>query len=267
MPLPISGNASRSSFLDRLKRKLGTSAAPIEESRKNSQTEYPASESNNPHSESNSVGPPDSNRASRKNAQIEYPAAESNDTHSEYVLWEKTQSVEGGLTPYIKYNAKGQMQATGLFDPSKHPGLTRDLDGLQPAIRYFTGQGLELVAFALSILRGEPIRRIDSWGEPRTEYPDLEDRFEALKWLTTRGYGKEPIIVQQQESSHAVAFDLSKLSTEELETYLALSSRAAARPLEIEVEGETVRDLPELDSYGDSEPKELREGHAEPDSH
>lgn len=57
--------------------------------------------------------------------------------------------------------------------------------GLTQRARKATKDGAELVAFMLSVLRGE---LVDKEGNP--EPVKLENRIEAAKWLADRGWGK-----------------------------------------------------------------------------
>jgi hypothetical protein len=75
-----------------------------------------------------------------------------------------------------------------------------------------TGDGLELIEFALSVLRGEAIGRTGK-GESEVETPSIRDRIEAMKWLADRGWGKavETVEIHDETEAQPTAADVEAL--------------------------------------------------------
>jgi hypothetical protein len=86
-----------------------------------------------------------------------------------------------------------QRDHRGRFAPGHRPhprgGRPKGFAGMARQIAEETGDGAELVAFALGVLRDEDAS------------PDR--RFEALRWLSDRGWGKPAAIVDVSVSTPA----------------------------------------------------------------
>jgi hypothetical protein len=57
-------------------------------------------------------------------------------------------------------------------------------------IRHSTAEGEDLVAFALSVLRGKETTTVVSGGVPVICEAGISDRLRAMEWLADRGWGK-----------------------------------------------------------------------------
>lgn len=104
----------------------------------------------------------------------------------------------------------------------KPPGFA----GLAAKIRKETDGGAELVAFALQVFRGQPL------GEDMRN-PTLQQRIDAMIWLTDRGFGKAvtPIDLTTTDGNlPALPFDPARLSMTTLEELVA----ATAPPIDVE---------------------------------
>lgn len=74
-------------------------------------------------------------------------------------------------------------------------------------VRSHTNNGLELLEFALAVFRGQAT-------EAMPEKPDLAMRWEAMKWLADRGFGKaveQVAIVEEPEAASATALPVESL--------------------------------------------------------
>lgn len=90
-------------------------------------------------------------------------------------------------------------------------GRPKGFKGLAAMIQKETGDGKELIEFALRIFRGLP-------DEKTKVAPSLQMRWDAMCFLVDRGYGKAvtPIDLTVGEGSHLEDLDMKRLSTEEL---------------------------------------------------
>lgn len=83
-------------------------------------------------------------------------------------------------------------------------GRPKGFKGLAAAIREQTSDGKDLVDFALKIFRGQP-------DEKTKIAPNLQMRWDAMVWLTDRGFGRAvtPIDLNVGEDSHMADLDMS----------------------------------------------------------
>jgi hypothetical protein len=94
-------------------------------------------------------------------------------------------------------------------------------------IRRESGDGLELVRFFFSVLRGESFTLADSG---RRQRPTLDQRLEAAAWLADRGWGRAREVVELiGDSSPAQRLELlRRLSDPEREQLRGLLAKALA---------------------------------------
>lgn len=95
-------------------------------------------------------------------------------------------------------------------------GRPRNATLLARAIRDQTGNGDELVEFALATLRDASVRR--------------RDRLDALRWLADRGFGAAPLVVEVSSGDEPPAANYDALDAAELELLVALLDKIEAPP-------------------------------------
>jgi hypothetical protein len=94
---------------------------------------------------------------------------------------------------------------------------------LAKKIQSETGDGQELLTFAM-----------DVW---RDTSRNFKDRWDAFTWLSERGFGRSPQIVDIHMSTHTtVGVDLTKLSIEQIKQLEKLLSAAVAENQIVDIE-------------------------------
>jgi len=109
-------------------------------------------------------------------------------------------------------------------------------------IRQATADGLELIAWAIGVLRGEVktvVSGVTRSGEFWREEIECSAalKFEMIKWLTERGFGKEVARFDVTSAGEKLgegtapeeAMDITQLSTQDLKDYLALRRKMLPR--------------------------------------
>jgi hypothetical protein len=92
-------------------------------------------------------------------------------------------------------------------------------------IRERTGDGLELIDFALAVLRGTGKMPPPATAEPGT--PDVgvpddpKSRMFALDWLTERGWGKAKQVVEVSTGAAIEMPDMTQKTLDELQQIIA----------------------------------------------
>ena len=96
-------------------------------------------------------------------------------------------------------------------------------------IRRTSREGAELVAFYLSVLRGEPFALP---GLGRRQHPTLDQRLVAAAWRADRGWGRAREIIELagEPSAEARLAILKRLSEPDRETPRAILTRALDAP-------------------------------------
>jgi len=100
-------------------------------------------------------------------------------------------------------------------------------------IRKRSGNGLELVQFFFSVMRGEPmkLKRADGkMSRGRPVHPRTQDRIAAAQWLSDRGWGRAREIVElvgDQTSDELRREMLARLTDSDRDLLLTLLERAA----------------------------------------
>lgn len=81
-------------------------------------------------------------------------------------------------------------------NPAGRPKMASQLARLA---RSKTQDGLELVEFAVAVMRGEVVGAPGAQGD-EPERPSVHDRMDALKWLADRGWGKAVEHIEIEDS-------------------------------------------------------------------
>jgi hypothetical protein len=124
-------------------------------------------------------------------------------------------------------------------NPRGSPPSALRLAGLA---RASTNNGHELVAFFVSVMRGEPIVRPGH----APQLPRLEVRVQAAEWLADRGFGRARELVEvigdaasRADKERANVRALARLSDEDRATLRAILTRAFGAPPEAALEEES----------------------------
>jgi hypothetical protein len=131
------------------------------------------------------------------------------------------------------------------------PGHTSNVNGRPPSfgklIRHYSADGLELVAFAFGLLRGEiTSQSVTKEGDLIEVEATSALKFEVIKWLKDQGFGKEVARIDVTSNGETVGVsspaedtpDITKLTTQELREYLTLR-RKMLKPSQV-VDAEVV---------------------------
>lgn len=145
------------------------------------------------------------------------------------------------VAPPIPYSATRHANGRWLPGTSGNPkGKPISFGEL---VRHYSDNGVELVAWAWGVLRGE-VTHLQF--HPKTgELVDFEAgpalKFEIVKWLKDQGFGKEVARLDVTSNGETISGpaedcpDLSKLTTEEVRVYLQLRKKSLAAPRVIDV--------------------------------
>jgi hypothetical protein len=147
----------------------------------------------------------------------------------------------GHIAPPVPYDPN--RHGNGRFAPNNNANPKGRPASFAQLVRHYSADGVELNAFAFGILRGEITNTLSGVtnGEPwENEVPvSAALRWEACKWLKDQGFGKEVARIDVTSNGETVSGspatadlgpDLSKLTTEEVRTYLALRKKTLAQP-------------------------------------
>ncbi len=126
--------------------------------------------------------------------------------------------------PVAKRTAKGTFAKGASGNPGGRP------QGLMQLVRERTNDGVELVDFAINVLRGVPVgadlEKLVEAGvdvakglERALGVPEMKDRMAALAWLGDRGFGKalQAVEVTGKDGGAVKVAALGKFTDDELE--------------------------------------------------